>query len=218
MVSTSPLISKSSSPCDKPLVTVPRATITICITVTFIFHGFFRPLARCRHLSFFCFPSLIYIINIIFLHFASFSHCCWLVDFYRSLSDNKSSQISRNLLSILADLNVADLSSDFQDLQFFFQFFRDGFKLLLLLLSSSVLLLLLFESFSHQPSWWFLTWARVIASLHKSPGLFSWLWPIIIMLLFGWSFSPFINPLGIVPSAQITTGITVTFMFHSFFF
>ena len=32
------------------------------------------------------------------------------------------------------------------------------------------------------------------------------------------SSSLFINPLGIVPSALITTSITVTFMFHSFFF
>ena len=28
---------------------------------------------------------------------------------------------------------------------------------------------------------------------------------------------PFNNPLGIIPSTPITTGITVTFMFHRFF-
>ena len=43
IVSTRSLISKSSSPFTKPLVTVPRAPITIGITVTFMFH---------RHLSF----------------------------------------------------------------------------------------------------------------------------------------------------------------------
>ena len=32
------------------------------------------------------------------------------------------------------------------------------------------------------------------------------------------SSSLFTNPLGIVPSAPITTGITINFMFHSFFF
>ena len=32
------------------------------------------------------------------------------------------------------------------------------------------------------------------------------------------SSSPFINPLVTVPSVPITIGITVTFMFHSFFF
>ena len=41
MVSIHPLISMSSSPCTNPLVTVPRAPITICITVTLIFHSFF---------------------------------------------------------------------------------------------------------------------------------------------------------------------------------
>ena len=42
MVSPHPLISKSSSPFINRLVTVPRAQITIGITVTFIFHSFFQ--------------------------------------------------------------------------------------------------------------------------------------------------------------------------------
>ena len=41
IVSTHPLISKSSSPCTNPLVTVPSAQITIGITVTFMFHSLF---------------------------------------------------------------------------------------------------------------------------------------------------------------------------------
>ena len=41
IVSTCPLISKSSSPFINPLLTGPRAPITICITVTFVFHGIF---------------------------------------------------------------------------------------------------------------------------------------------------------------------------------
>ena len=40
MVSTRPLISKSSSPCTNPLLTVPGALITIGITVTFMFLSF----------------------------------------------------------------------------------------------------------------------------------------------------------------------------------
>ena len=40
MVSTRPLCSNSSSPCTNPLFTVPRESITIVITVTFIFHSF----------------------------------------------------------------------------------------------------------------------------------------------------------------------------------
>ena len=40
LVSTRPLISKFSSPFINPLVTVPRATFTNGITVTFMFHCF----------------------------------------------------------------------------------------------------------------------------------------------------------------------------------
>ena len=41
MISTRPVISKSSSPCNNLLATVPSAPITFCITVTFMFHSFF---------------------------------------------------------------------------------------------------------------------------------------------------------------------------------
>ena len=41
MVTTRPFISKSSSPCTKPLVTVPSALIAIGINAPFNFHGFF---------------------------------------------------------------------------------------------------------------------------------------------------------------------------------
>ena len=53
MVSTRLPTSKSSSPFSKPLVTVPKAPITIGIIVTCIFHSFFNLLARSRYLSFF---------------------------------------------------------------------------------------------------------------------------------------------------------------------
>ena len=60
------------------------------------------------------------------------------------------------------------------------------------------------------------------ASLFMSPGLFSVFWPISNMMISTFSlisktFSPTNNPFGIVPTAAITIGITVTFMFHSFF-
>ena len=42
MVSNCPLISKSSSPFNSPLVTVPKAPITIGIIVTIVFHNFFN--------------------------------------------------------------------------------------------------------------------------------------------------------------------------------
>ena len=53
MVSTRPVISKSFSPCTNPLVTVPRAQITIGIIFTFIFQSFSNFLARSRYLSLF---------------------------------------------------------------------------------------------------------------------------------------------------------------------
>ena len=53
MVSTRPPTSKSSRPFNNPLVTVPKAPITIGIIVTFMFHSFLNSLARSRYLSFF---------------------------------------------------------------------------------------------------------------------------------------------------------------------
>ena len=53
IVYTCLLIPKSSSSCINPLVTVPKAPVTIGITVTFMFHSFFCSLARSKYLSFF---------------------------------------------------------------------------------------------------------------------------------------------------------------------
>ena len=59
MISTRPPTSMSSSPFSNPLVTVPKAPITIGIIIIFMFHSFFNSLARLRYLSifsyFFCF-------------------------------------------------------------------------------------------------------------------------------------------------------------------
>ena len=48
IVSTRPPICKSSRPFNNPLVTVPKAPITIGIIVSFMFHSFFNSLARSR--------------------------------------------------------------------------------------------------------------------------------------------------------------------------
>ena len=55
MVSTRLLLEKLSSPCTHPMVTVPRAPITICINVIFMFRSLFNSLARSRYLSYFRF-------------------------------------------------------------------------------------------------------------------------------------------------------------------
>ena len=53
MISTCSLISRSSSPCTNPLVIVSSTLITIGITIIFMFHSFFSPLARSRYLFIF---------------------------------------------------------------------------------------------------------------------------------------------------------------------
>ena len=86
MVSTGPLISKSSN----HSVTVPSAPITIGIIVTFLFHNFFNSLARSWYLSFY--PSFRFL-SILrcsqqspqfgkfysFFIFYFLFFCCWLL-------------------------------------------------------------------------------------------------------------------------------------------
>ena len=55
MFSTRPLISKFSSFCNNPLLTVPSAPVTNGITATFMFHNFFNSLARSNDFSLFSF-------------------------------------------------------------------------------------------------------------------------------------------------------------------
>ena len=51
LISTRPLISKSSSSCINRLVTVPKAPIIVSIRVTFMFNNFFNSLAWSVYLS-----------------------------------------------------------------------------------------------------------------------------------------------------------------------
>ena len=53
MVSTRLLISRFSNTCTSPLVSAPNASITIGITITFMFHSFLSSLASSRYLSLF---------------------------------------------------------------------------------------------------------------------------------------------------------------------
>ena len=63
MVSTQPPTSKSSRPLNNPLVTVPKAPITIGIIVTFMFHVFFLFPSKVEvlilHFTFFQFYSVV---------------------------------------------------------------------------------------------------------------------------------------------------------------
>ena len=61
MVSTHPPTSKYSSTFNNPLVTVPKAPITIGIIVTFIFHFFFQ------------FPSKVDVLILLFIFFQFYS-------------------------------------------------------------------------------------------------------------------------------------------------
>ena len=65
IVSTRPLISKSSSPFNNPLVTVPIALIVIGIIVTFMFHIFF--------FFVFQFPSKVEVLVLLFILFWFYS-------------------------------------------------------------------------------------------------------------------------------------------------
>ena len=93
---------------------------------------------------------IIVIVIIIIIPLKFISHQCQLMVLHWSSSDSKSTQASRTLLSIMADLNAV-------------------------------------------------------------------VWMVSTRSLISKSSSPFTNPLGIIPGAIITIGITVTFMFHSLF-
>ena len=88
-----------------------------------------------------------------------------------------------------------------------------------------ILLLLLFKLFTSANADGLsqkIEWQQVSSRLQEP---FSVFWPIFAMLLFGWSlldlkflkFYSFYQHPEIVPSAPLTVGITVTFLFHSFF-
>ena len=80
MVSTRPPTSKSSRPFNTPLVTVPKAPITIGIIVTFMCHSFFQ------------FPSKV-VVLIFFSH--SFSFILWTAETAKSTRTlNRIGQLS----------------------------------------------------------------------------------------------------------------------------
>ena len=105
MVSTRPLISKSSSPLNNPSVTVPRTPITIGINATFMCHKVFNSLARSRYLPFFS-------ISFNFILWSAETTIIIIISLLETfftviLIGSKCPRVSRTLLSIPADLNNA---------------------------------------------------------------------------------------------------------------
>ena len=98
MISTHLLTSKSSSPFNNPLNTVPKAPITFGIIFTFMFHSFFQFFSKVEILillfSFFQFYSVVHRDSKV----NNFENClfiliiirCGLLAVLRSLSDNRS--------------------------------------------------------------------------------------------------------------------------------
>ena len=85
-----------------------------------------------------------------------------------------------------------------------------------------LLLLLLYSLrvFHNSISWWSFTGVWVTTSLLRSLELFSVFWFQQCFGLYSLSSSTdfqFLQSFGIIPSGPITIGITITFMFHSFF-
>ena len=181
MVSTPPLISKSSSLCTNFLVTVSSAPITIGITITCMFHSFFSSLARSRYLSLF---SL------------SFCFTMW--------SAGTAKSTIRQALCFFfffffffywlsLDLVVwprLDYPFVFQNTREFYAFHFPGRILGCAYTICSYYYYYyysLIRDFHISVSRWFFTGVWVTASLLKSPELFLIFWPFSIMLSFGWS-------------------------------
>ena len=155
MVATRPPTSKSKSsrPFNSPLVTVPKAPITIGIIVTFMFHSFFNSLARSRHSSLFSHFSFIFrsagtakstILQFFFFFFFFVDYCkvwsfardyyyyyYYYYDFHTSCSlhcissDRKYPQLFRTFPSIRFDFkNAVDGLGTFPDSHFFSSLFQ----------------------------------------------------------------------------------------------
>ena len=109
MVSIHRLFPKSSSPWTCSLMTVPSAPITIGITVFFMFPSFLKFSSKVLVLIFlFAFLQFHPVVNLNDNFTLESKYEGYLTVFYWSLSDSKS-QVSRTLLSILADLNNAEV-------------------------------------------------------------------------------------------------------------
>ena len=134
-----------------------------------------------------------------------------------SLSDSKSHQVSRTLLSILADLNNAVV---------WMVSTRPFINPLVTVSSAPIIIIIVFHISVCR---WSFTGFWVTASLLKSPQVSRTLLSTLAVLnnVVVWmvstrpptsnSSSPFSKPFVTVPNAPFTIGIIFTCMFHSFF-
>ena len=90
-----------------------------------------------------------------------------------------------------------------------------------------IIIIIPLRGFHTTVSRWFLLWSLTDSKSPQVSGtLLSILadlnnvivWMVSTYLSISKYFSLFTNPLGIIPRAAITTGLNVSFMFHSFFF
>ena len=88
------------------MLTVARASITIGINVTLVFHRFFILLAKSNYLFFFSLFFSFLLLLVVLDSFESFSHKRKKMALNWNLRDSLSPQVSWILLSILANLNA----------------------------------------------------------------------------------------------------------------
>ena len=188
MVSTRPPTSKSSRPFNNPLVTVPKAPITIGMIVTFMFHSFFNSLARLRYLSLFshsfCFihwsagteKSKILQVFFFFFFLLIIIGSGLLAKIRWSVCMSKSHR------SLCASFSMTSAGLCIYHLRMVKFKFLAHFQVDHLAYSVVSSLLRVFHT---SVSWWFSTGIWVITCLRKSPGFFLIFRPILKMLLFG---------------------------------
>ena len=196
MVSARSPTFSSSSPLIKLLEIVPCASVRIVITVKFMFNGFLSSLARSKYLS--CFS-----LSLIFTLWSAgvAKSTVWQVLFFFCWLS----------LGLVVWLGLGDLFVS-----------QNPRELLLLLL----LLLLLFASFSHERSL-MIFYRRLSDSkssqVPRTPTSImvdlnnAVVWMGLSRFSISNSTSPLTKRLETVPSAPITIGIPVTFLFHNFF-
>ena len=149
-------------------------------------------------------------------YYTSFQRQCYLIVFHWSLSDSKSPQVSRTLLSIRADLNDAvvwmvsilplisktfgRLSNPLVTAYYYYYYYFTLWEFFIPHLMVS------HRSLSDSKS------LSILADLNNTV-----VWTVSTRPLICKSSSPSTYPLVTVSSAPITIDIIVTFMFHSFF-